>query len=117
MYKFLFIIISVFVIVGCSSSHKWEYKVITVYAVNDYERSGDDAMKVKTMLPSETALIKLGNEGWELVTSYLEIETAFANFGSDKYVTGIRENIRPQKLVLIFKRPWSGEFDKLVEKK
>ena len=36
---------------------------------------------------------------------YLEIETAFPNFGSADYVTGLRDNVRPQRLVLILKRP------------
>ena len=112
---FSFIIILIF-LSGCSSNPKWEYKVISVYPVNEYERSGDEAMRIKTMAPSENELTKLGYEGWELVSSYLEIETAFPNFGNDKYVTGMRENVRPQKLVLLFKRSWSGEFDKVVEK-
>jgi hypothetical protein len=117
MIKVFCFIVSIIIFFGCSSELKWEYKVMTVYPEDSYERTGDEAWRIKTILPSETELIKLGNEGWELVSSYVEMETAFPNFGNDEYVTGIRENVRPQKLVLIFKRPWSGEFDKLVEKK
>ena len=35
---------------------------------------------------------------------YLEMETAFPNSGSAKYVTGPQPNVRPQRLVLILQR-------------
>jgi hypothetical protein len=55
---------------------------------------------------------ELGDEGWELVTCYLENETAFPNLGArSDLVTGIRVNIRPQRLVCLFKR------QKIVKKK
>ncbi len=81
---------------------KWEYKV--VYIAGSETRDGTGAFKFQTITPSEEDLSKYGSEGWELTTSYLEMETAFPNFGKDEYVTGIRENVRPQRLVLIFKR-------------
>ncbi len=54
-------------------------------------------------LPEEM-LNKLGSEGWELSSSYLEMETAWVNFGKNEYVTGLQPNIRPQRVVLVFKR-------------
>jgi hypothetical protein len=38
-----------------------------------------------------------------IVGSYLEIETAYPNFGDSKYVTGLQPNVRPQRLVLVLR--------------
>jgi hypothetical protein len=67
-------------------------------------RDGDTAFNFNTITPSDYSLTALGQEGWELVSSYLEMETAFPNFGDKQYVSGIQPNVRPQRLVLIFKR-------------
>jgi hypothetical protein len=83
---------------------KWEYKVVAVPAYDNPERTGEDAFKPHHIIPSETSLNDLGKDGWELVTSYSEIETAYPNFGDNKYVTGIQPNIRAQDAVFIFKR-------------
>lgn len=88
---------------GCQSNQKWEYKLLTVSS-QVYSRTGTDALKSTTATPSESELNKLGSEGWELVASYLEMETAHPNFGNESYVTGLQPNIRPQRAVLIFKR-------------
>lgn len=61
-------------------------------------------MKSTSVTPSQDELSKLGAEGWELVGSYLEMETAFPNFGNAGYVTGLQPNVRPQRAVLIFRR-------------
>ena len=82
---------------------KWGYKV--VYLSSDWNRIGSDAFKPAMVTPSESDLNQLGSDGWELVASYLEMETAFPNFGNESYVTGLQPNVRPQRLVLIFKRP------------
>lgn len=50
-------------------------------------------------------LDKYGKEEWELVDTYLEMETVRTNYGNDKYVTGLQPNVRTQILVMIFKRP------------
>jgi hypothetical protein len=98
-----FVILFSIVFNGCASKSKfWEYKVIS-YA--GYEsRDGSGAFHFQTITPNEEDLKKLGAEGWEIATSYLEMETAFPNFGSADYHTGIKENVRPQRLVLILKR-------------
>lgn len=95
----LFLLLSI----SCSENKKyWEYKII--YYTGYYSRDGSEAFKYQTITPNETELTKLGEEGWEIATSYLEMETAYPNFGRDDYHTGIKENVRPQRLVIILKR-------------
>lgn len=84
-------------------SARYEYKVITL-AASAGERQGAEAAQAAMVTPGETELTSLGSAGWELVTSYLELETAYPNFGNDKYVTGLQPNIRPQRLVLVLRR-------------
>jgi hypothetical protein len=81
----------------------WEYKVSYVMPAV-LERTGAEAFRAATVTPSEEELRVVGQEGWELVSSYLEQETAYANFGNDKFVTGLQPNVRPQRLVLLFRR-------------
>jgi hypothetical protein len=105
--KFINLIILLFsisMLLGCKTDEKkWEYKVLSI-SNEGYARSGSDAIKVTKVSPTESELNKLGLEGWELVTSYLELETAHPNFGDESYVTGLQPNIRPQRAVLLFKR-------------
>jgi hypothetical protein len=53
----------------------------------------------------------MGEDGWELVSTYTEIATAFPNFGNSEYVTGIRENVRTSVVNFVFKRPSTGQED------
>lgn len=102
-FNLLLTLISILIISGCSNQKKyWEYKII--YYAGDYSRDGIDAFRNQHITPSEEGLNKLGSNGWEIVASYLEMETAFPNFGKDEYHTGIKENVRPQRLVVILKR-------------
>ena len=57
-------------------------------------------------MPSDSSLNKFGIDGWEIATSYLEMETVFPNLlaGGDG-VNGIQPHIRPQRLEVILKRP------------
>jgi hypothetical protein len=82
---------------------RYEYKVVS-YATDAPSRTGDDAMKYASVTPDESALTSLGSAGWEVVASYLEVETAFPNFGRSDYVTGLQPNVRPQRLVIILRR-------------
>ncbi len=82
---------------------KWEYKVLSTMA-EGHSRTGSAALSYASVTPSEGGLNELGLQGWELVASYLEMETAFPNFGKDKYVTGLQSNVRPQRAVLLFRR-------------
>ena len=51
----------------------------------------------------------MGNDGWELVSTFTEVATAFPNFGNSEYVTGIRENVRTSVVNFVFKRPSDGQ--------
>ena len=82
---------------------KYDYKVVT-YMTEGNSRDGDGALKFSSVQINEGELSSMGAEGWELVGSYLEMETAFPNFGKSEYVTGLQPNVRPQKAVLIFRR-------------
>lgn len=105
LLSFLILFTACFLIVGCSNnSTKWEYKV-EKYFNDGYDRVGNNGGKISTIHISEADLDILGEEGWELVSSSLELETAYYNFGNTSYVTGIQPNIRPQCLICIFKRP------------
>lgn len=84
-------------------TEKWEY-AIEEFSGTAANRTGEGALKAETIHIDGKKLDQGGKKGWELVGVFLEMETAFPNFGKDDYVTGIRENVRPQKAVLIFKR-------------
>lgn len=101
----LFIILTSIVSSNTLTVTEWEYKVVTYRPIDNISRDGEPAFKYTTIHPNESELYGFGVAGWELVTSYLEMETAYPNFGAQDYVTGIQPNVRPQKLVLIFKRP------------
>ena len=98
-------IISIKASIGVTQEQKWEYKTVNITPSANNSRTGTGASEYNAITPSETQLNTLGGEGWELVSSYLEMETAYPNFGDEKYVTGIQPNIRPQSVVLLFKRP------------
>lgn len=102
--KYLFLSsLFLLLLISCSENKKyWEYKIIYYTGYNS--RDGNEAFKYQTITPDEAELSRLGKEGWEIATSYLEMETAYPNFGRDDYHTGIKENVRPQRLVIILKR-------------
>jgi hypothetical protein len=82
----------------------WEYMVVRALTEGN-SRTGDEAIKYSSIDIDDVQLAVLGKQGWELAGLYIENETAYPNFGSPGYVTGLRANIRPQLAVLIFKRP------------
>jgi uncharacterized lipoprotein NlpE involved in copper resistance len=90
-------------LLGCQNNKKWEYKVVKIPA-QDYSRTSYEAKWVTSVMPKDSLLNSYGADGWELTTSYLEIQTSFPNFGNEEYVTGLQPNVRPQDVVLIFKR-------------
>ncbi len=104
--KIIFMVVAiwfVFNIYGCSTKEKyWEYKII--YYTGIESRDGSGAFRFQSITPNQEELNSLGEKGWEISTSYLEMETAFPNFGNEGYHTGIKENVRPQRLIIIFKR-------------
>ena len=94
------------------SPPRWEYTYVSVparsarYTTMKADREGHDAMsaaqidrdKLKSLTEDMT------KEGWELAGTAMEIETAYPNFGKDEYVTGLRENVRPQALLMVFRK-------------
>ncbi len=98
------LILSILLLVfSLSCTQKWEYKVVTY--VSKKSRTGEEAFQEDSIIPSDESLSEDGSEGWEIATSYVEIETAFPNFGEQKYHTGIKSNVRSKRLVIIYKRP------------
>jgi hypothetical protein len=89
--------------VACQKYTKWQYKVVPVSS-DSVSRTGLSAMLQTTVDVNVDSLSSWGTRGWELVATYLEVETAFPNFGNEEYHTGIKTNTRPQRLVMIFKR-------------
>ena len=81
---------------------RYEYKVVSV-AASGHDRTGEAALRPSSVAIDEKELAKLGGQGWELVASFLELETAYPNFGDAKYVTGLQTNVRAQRLVLILR--------------
>lgn len=101
--RFILVYFIALILLGCQSNGKWEYKVLPVYS--DINPKVEIAsLSYSTVTPNDSTLNVLGLEGWELVSSYLEMETTHPNFGDSKYVTGLQPNVRPQRAVLIFKR-------------
>lgn len=84
---------------------KWEYKILKVSGKeNDNKYLGGEFLPL--LFGDQTnKLNELGQDGWELISVYSEIETVHANFGNSDYVTGIRENTRTCLVYFVFKRP------------
>ena len=109
---FLIALASIGILLGLRATilaplERWEYKVVPVMA-EGHDRTGSAALRVSSATPDSQAISKLGDEGWDLVASYLEMETSYPNFGSAQYVTGLQPNVRPQRVVLLFKRRKRG---------
>lgn len=99
----LFICIALFA--SSCGKKQWEYKTISING-----QTGIYGDMSNTTFNDQTATFnKLGKEGWELVGTYTEINTAFPNFGSSEYVTGIRTNTRTTVVNFVFKRPYSND--------
>jgi hypothetical protein len=84
-------------------SPRWEYRVVSFHG-EDHERTGAAAALHASVTPDAKELAEIGKDGWEVVGSYLEMETAYPNFGRSEYVTGLQPNVRPQRLVLLLGR-------------
>lgn len=116
MKKFILFFCLVAALVSCGSKNEqWEYKVVKV-AGTDAEIAADFGTLV---FADQTAMLnKMGKDGWELVSAYTETGTAFPNFGSSEYVTGIRDNTRTAVVNFVFKRISDGKDEsKKAEKK
>jgi hypothetical protein len=85
------------------SNPAYEYKQVAFFA-DGSDRTGTGALEYASVDADVSQLNQLGAEGWEIVGSYLEMETAYPNFGDTDYVTGIQPNVRPQRLVILLER-------------
>lgn len=82
-------------------NEKWEYKIIKISGTSTYYNEDFGAY---TFPDPTSQLNTLGKDGWELVSSYTEIETAHPNFGNKEYVTGLQPNTRTHIVNLVLKR-------------
>ena len=92
------------VTLGEKKQQEWEYKVVTTFPPKSLSREGREAMSYSTINIDQTVLNQLGKQGWELLDTVMEVETAYPNFGKSDLHTGIKTNVRPQKISLIFRR-------------
>jgi hypothetical protein len=129
MRNILLICLAMASISGCNSpistsqaKGEWEYRVVYVLASSAQSEStvptsisdlgSQHLTQPKQVVVSEQALNLLGAQGWELVNSYLENETVFPGLRESLAMDGLvpkpSSNVRPARLVLMFKRPKSG---------
>ena len=82
----------------------------TISILTDKEYIDVDISTTETgKLLSERYYATDGRVLWELVSAYTETGTAFPNFGSSEYVTGIRDNTRTSVVNFVFKRISDGK--------
>jgi len=106
MKKYLIMCFMVAFLASCSNNNPWEYKVVKVAGMPAEELAEYGAL----VYGDQTAMLnKMGKEGWELVSTYTETATEFPNFGSQDYVTGIRDNTRTSVVNFVFKRQSNGK--------
>lgn len=91
--------------VSCDKEENWEYKVISISGTTSFYRDLDAC----TFIDPTGQLNALGKEGWELVTTYTEVETKHPNFGNKEYVTGLQPNTRTHKINFVLKRRFTND--------
>lgn len=84
---------------------QWEYEVVrlTGSEVDGTKDVGGEFFPMSFYSPT-AMLDNMGKEGWELVSTYTEVGTAYPNFGNSDYVTGIKANTRTIAVNFVFKR-------------
>ncbi|WP_460194640.1 DUF4177 domain-containing protein [Thermosynechococcus sp. FA-CM-4201] len=90
---------------GLFPNGKWEYKTVYVRAKTvSSDAYPKFSAKEVSLMELESEVEKLGKQGWELVDSFVEDETVHPNFGQSNLVVGLQPNVRPNRVVLLFKR-------------
>lgn len=90
-----------------SKSNKWEYKTVSFDSekFQGRDKARGETLSSTTVILQDSTLNRFGRDGWEIATSYLELETVFpVQSWSSTGVKELQSNIRPQKLVIVFKR-------------
>lgn len=106
MKKFLFSLCMIAFLASCTNNNQWEYKVVKVAGKSAKVLADYGAL----VYGDQTAMLnKMGEEGWELVSTYTEIATVFPNFGNSEYVSGIRDNTRTCVVNFVFKKQGNGK--------
>lgn len=102
--KNFIIMLGIIMITSCKEEEKWEYMTVKITGTSSYFDK-DLAAFGTTSFPDPTFLLNdYGKDGWELVTSYTEIETVHPNFGNKEYVTGLQPNTRTREITFVMKR-------------
>lgn len=97
MKKQLFGCIALVALTACANK-KWEYNTVRV------QTDVENKFSPREVSVSNRLLDSMGNERWELVGMYNEIETVHPNFGDEHYVTGLQPNVRTLDVSFVFKR-------------
>ena len=96
----LAVVIAAFSLSSCQGNGKWEYKIVKV-AGSAGSNGNYGGMQFSD--PS-SQLNKLGEDGWEIVSTYTEVNTVHPNFGNAEYVTGLQPNTRTEVVNFVLKR-------------
>lgn len=95
---------------------QWEYKIVTLsenltlqaeadrLAMTMAGRVGCEGMFSINFEDPSSTLNELGEQGWELVSTYTTTETLFPNMGNADYHTGVKTNTRTKTINFVFKR-------------
>lgn len=85
---------------SCGGNSKWEYKVVKVAGTEGVSGKFDGM----SFNDPTNQLNSLGEEGWEVVSTYTEEQTVHPNFGNSEYVTGLQPNTRTSVVNFVLKR-------------
>jgi hypothetical protein len=98
--KKIFVMCALALMLTSCGSSKWEYKIVKIAGTEG--NSGDFA--ALSFSDPTGKLNALGEDGWEVVSSYTEENTVHPNFGNAGYVTGIQPNTRTAVVNIVLKR-------------
>jgi hypothetical protein len=99
MKKFFAMCTIALILSSCENS-KWEYKIVKIAG---FEGIHGEFSAMSFTDPTDR-LNSLGEEGWEVISSYTEESTVHPNFGNAEYVTGLQPNTRTTVVNFVLKR-------------
>ena len=103
--KYIFCFLLIFTIVSLNScsekNDEWEYKIWKSAGTANEPYGNFTGME---FADPTSQLNIFGKDGWELVSTYTQIQTVHPNFGKEQYVTGLQPNTRTEAIVYVFKR-------------